>query len=206
MSPYSATDQPSPIDVDVWIALDDSDCFAAKERIETAIGRFERPHEVTVRFHTLEPGSVDHVSTFDARRLCALALTMGGPALQSALVERLSVALFREQAQIDDPTTLLRLAAEAGLDERRVASVLAGTGYTEEVHADEATAAEQGITRVPCVVAGRAMLSGPGMIDEYLTLLREAGGLADFDEPSRSTPDSGRGLTPGQRDSLPNTL
>ncbi len=199
MTLHGATDRAKAVALDVWIALDDRDCFLAKERITTAIAQFERPHEVTTRFRTVEfqpgqdsapavrpqastGGQAKPTGTRDAQRLVALAVVMGGPALVSALIERLFVAQFQEQTAIDDPGTLLRLAAEAGLDETWVAAVLAGSSHTDAVRADQAAAAEQGIDTVPCVVAdGGAVLAGLATVEEYLSLLRAAAGLSDAD-------------------------
>lgn len=112
-------------------------------------------------------------NTFDAHRLCALALEMGGLNLQAAVVERFFAAHFREGLAIDDPEVLQRISAEAGLDERRVSAVLAGKGYTDWVRGDEERAAELGITSVPYVVAnGEAVIEGPASVDDYLALLR----------------------------------
>jgi predicted DsbA family dithiol-disulfide isomerase len=112
-------------------------------------------------------------NTFDAHRLCALALEMGGLALQGAVVERFFAAHFREGLALDDPEVLQRISAEAGLDERRVSSVLAGKGYTDWVRGDEEMAAERGITAVPYVLAnGEAALEGPASVEAYLSLLR----------------------------------
>jgi predicted DsbA family dithiol-disulfide isomerase len=112
-------------------------------------------------------------NTFDAHRLCELALEMGGLALQGAVVERFFAAHFREGLAIDDPEVLQRISAEAGLDERRVSAVLAGKGYTDWVREDERLAAERGVTTVPFVLAnGEASLAGPGSVGEYLALMR----------------------------------
>lgn len=113
-------------------------------------------------------------NTFDAHRLCALALEMGGLALQGAVVERFFAAHFREGLALDDPEVLQRISAEAGLDERRVSAVLAGKGYTDWVVGDEELAAEHGITDVPYVLAnGRVALPGPASVEAYLSLLRQ---------------------------------
>ncbi len=112
-------------------------------------------------------------NTFDAHRLCALALEMGGPALQGAAFERFHAAHFREGLAIDDHEVLQRTAAEAGLDERRVAAVLAGDAYAEQVRADEELARSMGVTSVPFVLAnGYAAISGARSIDDFLALLR----------------------------------
>jgi predicted DsbA family dithiol-disulfide isomerase len=94
-------------------------------------------------------------NSFDAHRLIALGLEQGGPALQGAVLERLFSAHFSEGKSIDDHESLQRLGAEAGLDGRRVAAVLAGEDYADTVRADEKEAAELGITAVPFFVANR---------------------------------------------------
>jgi predicted DsbA family dithiol-disulfide isomerase len=112
-------------------------------------------------------------STFDAHRLCALALSMGGPPLQSAAFERFHSAHFVEGLAIDDHEVLQRLSAEAGLDEHRVGAMLAGVEFTEAVRADEALARRMGVTSVPFALAnGYAAVAGARSRDDYLALLR----------------------------------
>lgn len=112
-------------------------------------------------------------NTFDAHRLCALALQSGGHAQQSAAVERFHSAHFSEGMAIDDHEVLQRAAAECGLDERRVAAVLASDDYAKQVRADEDAARAMGITSVPAVVANdSAPVSGPRSVDDYLALVR----------------------------------
>lgn len=114
-------------------------------------------------------------NSFDAHRLVALAREMGGPALEDAALERMFSAHFAEGLAIDDHDVLLRCAAEAGLDERRVASVLADDTYGDLVRADETEARELGVTGVPFAVAnGRVAVSGAQPVEVYLQLLREA--------------------------------
>ena len=65
-------------------------------------------------------------STFDAHRLMHLGAAEGGLALQAAVAERMFAAHFCEGRALDDRRVLQRVAPEAGLDEHRVAAVLAG--------------------------------------------------------------------------------
>src|SRR5262245_21540810 len=60
-------------------------------------------------------------NTFDAHRLIHLGRERG---LQAAVQERFLRAYFEEAALMSDHPTLVRLAGEAGLDEREVADVL----------------------------------------------------------------------------------
>jgi predicted DsbA family dithiol-disulfide isomerase len=109
----------------------------------------------------IEVDSQIYANSFDAHRLVALGLSQGGPALQAAVLERLFSAHFTEGKTIDDTETLQRLGGEAGLDGRRLASVLAGDEFADEVRADEEAAREIGITDVPFFMANQKVaLSG----------------------------------------------
>jgi predicted DsbA family dithiol-disulfide isomerase len=96
---------------------------------------------LTLRFDVAQPGN-----TFDAHRLLQLA---GARGLQGALEERLFRATFSEGEAIGDPTTLARLAIDAGLDPSDVRSVLESDRYGAEVRGDEREAREREITGVP---------------------------------------------------------
>lgn len=122
-------------------------------------------------------------STFDAHRLIALAGEMGGWELAQAALERFYAAAFQEGLALDDHGVLLRIGAEAGLDERRVASVLAGEDYADAVRADEARAEELGVMGVPFVLANeRASAAGAQSVKVYLQLLHTAASR-EGDEP-----------------------
>lgn len=100
-------------------------------------------------------------NSFDAHRIVALGLAQGGPALQAAVLERLYSAHFTEGRAIDDIETLQRLGAEAGLDGRRLSTVLAGDEFGRHVREDEEAAREIGISAVPFYMANRRVaLSG----------------------------------------------
>ena len=81
------------------------------------------------RFDRIRPGR-----TFDAHRLLHLAVERG---LQGALKERLLRAYMTEGAAIGDPATLVKLAAEAGLDADEAGGVLATDAYSAEVRSEE---------------------------------------------------------------------
>jgi len=115
------------------------------------------------------------VNSYDAHRLIHLAREMGGPALEDAALERMFSAHFAEGLAIDDRDTLLRCAAEAGMDERRVSSVLADDTYGDAVREDEAQARALGVRGVPFVVGnGRVAVSGAQPVEVFLELLRVA--------------------------------
>ena len=82
-------------------------------------------------------------------------------------------AHFGEGLPIDDHEVLQRLSAECGLDERRVAAVLASDAYADQVRADEEQARSMGVLSTPFVLAnGYAAVSGAQPVEDYLALLR----------------------------------
>lgn len=116
-------------------------------------------------------------NTFDAHRLVALARDMGGLELAQAALERFRAAHFAEGLPLDDHLVLQRITAEAGMDERWVASVLDGDDYAESVRDDEADAALRGVEQVPYVLAnGRQPLVGAQPVEIYRQTLDAVGG------------------------------
>ena len=114
-------------------------------------------------------------NSFDAHRIIALGLAQGGHALQGAVIERLFSAHFAEGKAIDDIETLQRIGAEAGLDGRRLAAVLASDDFADQVREDEKAATELGISAVPCFVANRTVaLSGAHTVEVMGKLLTAA--------------------------------
>jgi predicted DsbA family dithiol-disulfide isomerase len=110
-------------------------------------------------------------STFDAHRLVHLAQTHG---LQDEMKERLLGAYFTEGELMSDHDTLVRLAAQVGLDEQAVRELLAGDRYADEVRADERAAGELGISAVPTFVVDRTLgASGAQPPQALLDLLRQ---------------------------------
>ena len=111
-------------------------------------------------------------NTFDAHRLIHLAAARG---LQGAVKERLMRAYFSEGAPVGDRDTLVRLAAEAGLDAADVEKVLDTDEHAEAVRADEAEARALGITGVPFFVVDRSYgVSGAQPADQLLAVLERA--------------------------------
>ncbi len=99
------------------------------------------------RFDIAEPGS-----TFDAHRLLHLAAERG---VQGELKERLLRATFTEGEPIGEHDTLVRLAADVGLDAAEVRAVLTSDAHADAVRAEEAEAATLDITGVPFFVVDR---------------------------------------------------
>jgi predicted DsbA family dithiol-disulfide isomerase len=88
-------------------------------------------------------------NSFDAHRLIHVAAAHG---LQDAMKERLMRAYFTEGEPVGDRETLIRLAADVGLDAREA---LEGEAYADAVHADVELAARIGIRGVPYFVLDR---------------------------------------------------
>lgn len=111
-------------------------------------------------------------NTFDAHRVIHLAAARG---VQGTVKERLMRAYFSEGEPVGDRDTLVRLAAEAGLDPADVEKVLDTDEHAEAVRADEAEARTLGITGVPFFVVDRTYgVSGAQPADQLLAVLERA--------------------------------
>ncbi|WP_051341882.1 DsbA family oxidoreductase [Pseudonocardia spinosispora] len=121
--------------------------------VEDALSRHRQMTETAAadglefHFEKARPGN-----TFDAHRLLHHALETGGPQLQDRLKERLFRAYLTEGEPIGDPDTLVRVAAEVGLDADGSRAVLLSDRYADAVRADELQARRYGITSVPFFV------------------------------------------------------
>ena len=91
-------------------------------------------------------------NTVDAHQVIHLAGLRG---VQDAVNERLLRAYFTEGEAVGDRDTLVRLAAEAGLDADEVRTVLEEGRYVGAVRADQAEASALGIRGVPFFVVDR---------------------------------------------------
>jgi predicted DsbA family dithiol-disulfide isomerase len=91
-------------------------------------------------------------NTLDAHRLLHFAAAHGK---QAELKERLMRAYFTDGEILGDSQTLVRLAAEVGLDEAEAREVLAGDAYATEVAEDLSLARSFGISAVPFFVLDR---------------------------------------------------
>jgi predicted DsbA family dithiol-disulfide isomerase len=115
------------------------------------------------------------VNTVDAHRLLHLALEEGGPPLQGRLKEALLAAYFVETENVADHATLLRIAAEVGLEEARTRQVLAGTEFTDAVENDIREAGALGATGVPFYVVDRKYgVSGAQSAEVFTDVLQKA--------------------------------
>ncbi|HEX8982241.1 MAG TPA: DsbA family oxidoreductase [Ktedonobacterales bacterium] len=111
-------------------------------------------------------------NTFKAHRLLHLAKEKG---IQAQVEERLMRAYFTEGEPIGDSEALVRIAAEVGLDAEEARATLASDAYADDVRADEARAAEFGISGVPFVaIDERYGVSGAQPTEVFLKALQTA--------------------------------
>jgi predicted DsbA family dithiol-disulfide isomerase len=121
-------------------------------------------------------------NTLDAHRLIHWA---GLEGRQHAMVGRLFRAYFREGADIGDADTLVRLAAEAGLDGAMVARLLSTDADRDDLAARDAHARSRGVNAVPTfLIDNRYVVQGAqpvqawqGIIDDIAAQIA-AGGAA----------------------------
>jgi predicted DsbA family dithiol-disulfide isomerase len=104
---------------------------------------------VTMDFARIRPGN-----TFDAHRVMHLAADRG---IQDAVKGRLLTGYLAEGAPIGDHDAVRSLAVEAGLSGDEVDEVLTTDAYAAAVRSDESTAAQFGISGVPCFVIDRRL-------------------------------------------------
>jgi len=138
---------------------------AANEQL-TAVAATEG---LDFHFERVQPGN-----TFDAHRLLHFARGQG-TGMQSAFKERLLLAYFTDGEAIGEPETLVRLAADVGLDPQECADVLNSDRYADEVRADEQEALELGVTGVPFfVIDGKFGIPGAQDAHTILSVLQRA--------------------------------
>ncbi|WP_439877292.1 DsbA family oxidoreductase [Pseudomonas prosekii] len=110
-------------------------------------------------------------NTFDAHRLLLWALQEGR---QVALKRALMRAYFSDGQNPSDRETLVRLAAEVGLDAQAAREVLASGAFANEVRELEAYYRQRGINSVPAMVLnGRHLVSGSQSVEYYEQMLRQ---------------------------------
>jgi predicted DsbA family dithiol-disulfide isomerase len=129
-------------------------------------------------------------NTRASHRLIWLAGELGGPGLQSRVVEALFAAYFHEGRDIGDRAVLADIGASAGLDEARVLALLDGDDGLADVIRHEMAARSLGVSGVPTVMAGDLVLfSGAQRTPLVVRALREVAS-------ARQTP----AVTPGVED------
>ncbi|SDJ51648.1 Predicted dithiol-disulfide isomerase, DsbA family [Frankineae bacterium MT45] len=111
-------------------------------------------------------------NTFDAHQLVHLGRDRG---LQQEVKDRLLRAHFSEGEAVGDREALIRLGVEAGLDADEARSALTDQRYAAAVRADEAEAAELGVSGVPFFVIDRRYgISGAQPAGVFLDALNRA--------------------------------
>lgn len=111
-------------------------------------------------------------NSFDAHRLIQLAKKHK---LGDEAEERLFKAYFMEGKDMSDPTTLIALGKEIGLDEKLVSAVVNSSEYTAEVNADIQEAQQIGVTGVPFFVFDRKYaVSGAQPSSAFLNVLNKS--------------------------------
>ena len=112
------------------------------------------------------------VNTFDAHRVTHLAKALG---LGLPIHERFLRAQLVEGEILDDPDTLVRLAADIGVPEAETRRVLASDVYAAEVRADIEEARAIGVNGVPFFVLDRRYgISGAQPAELFLEALQAA--------------------------------
>ncbi|MCP1515858.1 putative DsbA family dithiol-disulfide isomerase [Pseudomonas migulae] len=110
-------------------------------------------------------------NTFDAHRLLLWALQEGR---QVALKKILLRGYFTDGQNPSDRETLVRLAAEAGLDAAAAQEVLVSGAFAKEVRELEAFYQQHGINSVPAMILnGRHLVSGSQSVEYYEQMLRQ---------------------------------
>lgn len=129
---------------------------------------------------------VQRVSSWDAHRLLAWAWTSGGAVPQGSLQDSLFRAYFEEGVNVADPTTLVRLAGEAGLDADEAETVVGSDAFADEVAADLREADERDIIGVPAfLIGGRFMVPGAQDVETFRLVLERARAQAGAGNISR---------------------
>jgi predicted DsbA family dithiol-disulfide isomerase len=119
------------------------------------------------RLSTARPGN-----TFDAHRLLHFAASRQ---LDDGAAERLMHAYFSESLPVGDHAALARLAPEFGIAENEALAMLKSDAYSKEVRADEARAANLGITAVPFFVYNeKSGISGAQPVEVFSAALQHA--------------------------------
>ena len=123
------------------------------------------------------------INTLDAHRVAHLAASQGKG---SAIQERLLRGQLVEGEVLDDPATLVRLAAEVGVPEAETEAVLASDAYAADVETDLRTGIALGLTGVPFFVFDRAIgVSGAQPTEVFVRALTAA---FDAHDPTVSRP------------------
>ncbi len=112
-------------------------------------------------------------NTLDAHRLIRLA---GQEGIQDAVMEALFRAYFTEGKNIGDPSSLLAIVTQAGLDRAKAEALLAGSEDLPAIAAEEEKAHRAGVQGVPYFVINKQLsLSGARDPGTFLAAFEQAG-------------------------------
>ena len=123
-----------------------------------------------LEYHLTEAGLTGN--TLDAHQLVHLAASHGR---EDTMLERLYQAYFTEQRSIFDLESLVKIAAEAGLDAMEVREALESNRYVDAVTRDLNESRSLGVTGVPFfVIDHRYGISGAQATDVFSRALKMA--------------------------------
>ncbi len=109
-------------------------------------------------------------NTLDCHRLIRWADAQGKAA---AMKQKLMDLYFTEGADLSDHETLVRAAADVGLDTEAVRSALASDQDVAEIQREAKSAKEAGIQGVPCFIFGGKVAVSGAQAPEYLAQMIE---------------------------------
>jgi predicted DsbA family dithiol-disulfide isomerase len=128
----------------------------------------EQAKEVGLTYHL---DKIKATNTLNAHRLIHLAKQFGN---ENEMVERLFKAYFTEVRHVGETKTLIELAADIGLDQQKVQSILNSNEYEADVRAEERDAQQIGVTGVPFYVINRKYaISGAQPSDVFLEVMEK---------------------------------
>ena len=142
--------------------------------LETKFGSAERYAVIAERVVTAAaieglPFAIDRISrqpnTLDCHRLILWSRSATDPGVMK---QRLMELYFAEGADLSDPKTLIRAAAECGMDGDLVRRLLASDGDIDRVENEANGAKEAGIDGVPCFIFGGSLIVTGAQSPEYL--------------------------------------
>ena len=140
----------------------------AKEKIDS-IDAQGRDLGIDFRYATAKPSN-----TFDAHRLMKLAEAKYSNEQVEKLNEKLFAAYFTYNQVLADPSVLLEIAKEAGLNEEDVKNVLESDKYGVEVRKDVEEASRLGVRGVPFIVFNQKYaVPGAVSIDDFKSVIKE---------------------------------
>jgi predicted DsbA family dithiol-disulfide isomerase len=157
--PFELNPQMGPEGQDVSEHLTQKYGSTAEQQVQIRDMIRQRGAEVGFEFNRAGRGRI--WNTFDAHRLLHLADMEGEPGQQAALKKALLAACHTRAEAMSHHDVLKACAKQAGLDEARVAEVLASDEFTQAVRERQAFYTSQGIHSVPAVIINdRHLISG----------------------------------------------